>query len=274
MAIDRQGNLPALETMSKVELQDLLNRQEKILANKNFLRTLPDKGKKIETFADKLKQVIKEKEDVEKAAQLFERMDLGASCVAEEGVIERIPKVISSNQEDQMQTTDAKPMDKQSNSIPNTFLKTNTNVKKKEPFLPYKSLKSTSIPKDFPKPNVQQGKASTGRTSSSGGARPVDVSAVAPPPMRHPGTKAVELEESTQLLETQKKKVDELIAQHAAEKLAERMHMKLEQYNPASPDMRYRDPNEEDEEEDSDDDDDDDDDIIDEVEEPDEGEND
>ena len=34
MAFDRQGNLPSLEIMSKVELRDLLSRQEKILANK------------------------------------------------------------------------------------------------------------------------------------------------------------------------------------------------------------------------------------------------
>lgn len=44
---ERQGQVGELKNKTKEELCELLMRQEKILSNKNFIRTLPDKGKKI-----------------------------------------------------------------------------------------------------------------------------------------------------------------------------------------------------------------------------------
>ncbi|KAL6113125.1 myzap [Pungitius sinensis] len=54
----RQGQVGHLRTQTKDELQELILRQEKLLYNKRFLQSLPDKGKKIKEFAEKLRHAI------------------------------------------------------------------------------------------------------------------------------------------------------------------------------------------------------------------------
>ncbi|XP_014835985.1 PREDICTED: protein GRINL1A [Poecilia mexicana] len=57
---ERQGQVGDLRSHSLEELQELLLRQEKILSNKRFLQTLPDNGKKIQDFAEKVRLAIEE----------------------------------------------------------------------------------------------------------------------------------------------------------------------------------------------------------------------
>lgn len=67
---ERQGQLGDLAKHSKEELQDLLLRQEKILSNKKLLQTLPDKGRKLQEFREKIQQALEHHEEAEKKQRL------------------------------------------------------------------------------------------------------------------------------------------------------------------------------------------------------------
>lgn len=67
---ERQGEVGDLGHLSKEELQELLLRQERILSNKRLLQTLPDKGKKIKDFADKVRLAIDDHSEEERRRSL------------------------------------------------------------------------------------------------------------------------------------------------------------------------------------------------------------
>ncbi|XP_074474382.1 protein GRINL1A [Sebastes fasciatus] len=67
---ERQGQVGDLRQRSREELQELLQRQEKILSNKRFLQSLPDKGKKIKEFAEKVRLAIEHHDEEEKRRSL------------------------------------------------------------------------------------------------------------------------------------------------------------------------------------------------------------
>ncbi|KAK5935261.1 hypothetical protein CgunFtcFv8_020637 [Champsocephalus gunnari] len=67
---ERQGRVGDLGKRSKEELQELLLRQEKILSNTRFLQSLPDKGKKIREFAEKVHLAIEHFDEDEKKQSL------------------------------------------------------------------------------------------------------------------------------------------------------------------------------------------------------------
>lgn len=67
---ERQGKVGDLTKHSKEELQDLLLRQERILSNKKLLQTLPDKGKKILEFREKIQQALEHHEEAEMKQRL------------------------------------------------------------------------------------------------------------------------------------------------------------------------------------------------------------
>ncbi|XP_068597643.1 myosin-9-like [Brachionichthys hirsutus] len=56
---ERQGEVGNLGEKSKEELQELLQRQEQILSNRRFVQTLPDKGKKVKEFVERVQLAIK-----------------------------------------------------------------------------------------------------------------------------------------------------------------------------------------------------------------------
>ncbi|KAF4091075.1 hypothetical protein AMELA_G00033050 [Ameiurus melas] len=64
--MERQGLIGDLESKSKEQLCELLSRQEKLLNNKRFVQTLPDKGKKISEFVGKVRHALANKEEEEK----------------------------------------------------------------------------------------------------------------------------------------------------------------------------------------------------------------
>ncbi|XP_070573333.1 DNA-directed RNA polymerase II subunit GRINL1A-like [Ptychodera flava] len=74
--LHKQGELGNLENLTVPELTDLLKRQEKLLANEKFLQKLSDKGHKIRIFAERLQLMIKKRQQVEQAAELFEKMKI------------------------------------------------------------------------------------------------------------------------------------------------------------------------------------------------------
>lgn len=67
---ERQGQVGDLRHQSTEELQELLLRQEKILSNKRLLQTLPDKGKKIKEFAEKVRLAIEHRSEEERRQSL------------------------------------------------------------------------------------------------------------------------------------------------------------------------------------------------------------
>ncbi|XP_076853414.1 protein GRINL1A [Brachyhypopomus gauderio] len=68
---DHHGQLGDLGSKSQGELIEILSRQEKLLHNKKFINTLPDKGKKISDFADRVHLALaKLKEEETKRASL------------------------------------------------------------------------------------------------------------------------------------------------------------------------------------------------------------
>ncbi|XP_039266657.2 uncharacterized protein LOC120342056 [Styela clava] len=60
--INKQGYLGDLEEKSEPELNELLERQEKMLKNKKFVERLPDKGEKIQNFVKTLKELLEKRE--------------------------------------------------------------------------------------------------------------------------------------------------------------------------------------------------------------------
>ncbi|TRY95409.1 hypothetical protein DNTS_000414 [Danionella cerebrum] len=52
--VARQGDVGDLRMKNKDELLEILSRQEKLLSNKSFIHTLPDKGKKMTEFVEKV----------------------------------------------------------------------------------------------------------------------------------------------------------------------------------------------------------------------------
>ncbi|XP_060894547.1 protein GRINL1A [Labrus mixtus] len=66
----RQGQVGDLRHQSKEELQELLQRQENILSNKRLLQTLPDKGKKIKEFAEKVRLAVQLHDEEERRRSL------------------------------------------------------------------------------------------------------------------------------------------------------------------------------------------------------------
>lgn len=67
---ERQGQVGDLRHQSREELKELLLRQEKILNNKRLLQTLPDKGKKIREFAEKVHLAIEQLDEEERKQSL------------------------------------------------------------------------------------------------------------------------------------------------------------------------------------------------------------
>lgn len=64
--VARQGEVGDLRNKSKDELLEILSRQEKILSNKRFIQTLPDKGKKIAEFVEKVHLALGHLEEEER----------------------------------------------------------------------------------------------------------------------------------------------------------------------------------------------------------------
>ncbi|XP_014219504.1 DNA-directed RNA polymerase II subunit GRINL1A [Copidosoma floridanum] len=73
-----QGYIDDLGKKTKIELQELLERQNKLLANKSFVSKLPDKGAKIICFKEKLSKELEHRNHVEGAAKLLSRLNIAS----------------------------------------------------------------------------------------------------------------------------------------------------------------------------------------------------
>ncbi|XP_011169203.1 DNA-directed RNA polymerase II subunit GRINL1A [Solenopsis invicta] len=75
---ESQGYIDNLGKMQKFQLEELLERQKKILANKKFISKLPDKGEKIINFHNKILKELEHRNEVEEAANLLSRFNIAS----------------------------------------------------------------------------------------------------------------------------------------------------------------------------------------------------
>ncbi|XP_077374673.1 protein GRINL1A [Festucalex cinctus] len=67
---ERQGQVGDLNKHSRQQLQELLLRQNNILSDKQLIQSLPDKGKRLRDFAEKIRVAIERRDEEEKKQSL------------------------------------------------------------------------------------------------------------------------------------------------------------------------------------------------------------
>ncbi|XP_059680100.1 protein GRINL1A [Gavia stellata] len=78
------GGGGGLRGRSLPELREMLRRQERLLADRKFIARLPDKGKKISDFAEKLTLAILQEEELARTAELLSAVRLEFQVKQEE----------------------------------------------------------------------------------------------------------------------------------------------------------------------------------------------
>ncbi|XP_062357688.1 protein GRINL1A [Cinclus cinclus] len=105
---------PGLRGRALPELREMLRRQERLLADRKFIAKLPDKGKKISDFAEKLKLAIFQEEEVARTAELLSAVRLEFRAKQEE---------INTSKQEAVLTEDTV------NSVDSTVFNENSNIK-------------------------------------------------------------------------------------------------------------------------------------------------
>ncbi|PIK44193.1 putative DNA-directed RNA polymerase II subunit GRINL1A [Apostichopus japonicus] len=215
----KQGDVGDLRKKTNFDLKELLRRQEKLLSNRSLLRNLPDGGAKLKSFVEKINVILEERGDVDGAAQLLDTLSLGEREKTVDGK-ERI--VQDSNNKEQKSTLESVA----TTSGSDQFQSFHSNIfnkkfdEKKEPFRPSRTLKSTNIPANIPKPIGHEKR-------KEGSSKTKDLTSAYSPPVKRDIVKPVDLPESLRLQRLQQEKFDILRAEQAAEKLAERLGIKI-----------------------------------------------
>uniref|UniRef100_A0A8C3K233 DNA-directed RNA polymerase II subunit GRINL1A n=1 Tax=Calidris pygmaea TaxID=425635 RepID=A0A8C3K233_9CHAR len=78
------GGGAGLRGRSLPELREMLRRQERLLADRKFIARLPDKGKKISDFSEKLRLAILQEEELARTAELLSAVRLEFQVKQEE----------------------------------------------------------------------------------------------------------------------------------------------------------------------------------------------
>ncbi|XP_026758005.1 uncharacterized protein LOC113517515 [Galleria mellonella] len=238
------GKIVDLSSKTIQELQELSNRQLKLLNNKSFINKLPDKGAKIQSFYDKIVNTLKEKKEEEQTCRLFSGMKLALDNVAVENV-EWEGKLANKNDEYLDSDDDSEPEDVLH------ILSQSTSLEKKVKVLePEKSIITPTDLADIPHVKYLVDKAEHNvklkpvgqfkpyKTTKSDVHNPEkeihrkkhknwEVTAATPPPIVHGPAKLLSLEESLILQKSYNAHLKEIEAQHAAEKLLARTDIKI-----------------------------------------------
>ncbi|XP_014608996.1 PREDICTED: uncharacterized protein LOC106789364 [Polistes canadensis] len=260
---ENQGYIDNLANKSKTELEELLERQNKMLANKKFISMLPDKGEKIKTFRNKLLNQLDHQKEIDKAAVLLSRLNIASEGKAAMNELEWTgicPKEIHKNKIVELDSDDEeedplkilaqptgtgvhkkkvihlqptepliKPEDlEEIESFKNEGKSVSElmhvkylidkvekspekNQIKKEPFKPYKTTKSSVHDPEKEKKRKY--------------IKNYIVTAATPPHIVHGAVKSLNLSESLQLQREQVKKIQDIQAKHAVERLVERLSL-------------------------------------------------
>ncbi|XP_077282416.1 RNA polymerase II subunit M [Temnothorax americanus] len=97
---ESQGYVDDLGKKERFQLEELLERQKKILANKKFISRLPDKGEKIISFHDKILKELERRKEVEETANLLSRLNIASEGKAAMSKLEWTGKYNDKDDED------------------------------------------------------------------------------------------------------------------------------------------------------------------------------
>ncbi|KAF3832615.1 hypothetical protein F7725_026280 [Dissostichus mawsoni] len=273
---ERQGRVGDLGKQSKEELQELLLRQEKILSNTRFLQSLPDKGKKIRAFAEKVHLAIEHFDEDEKKQSLVfaARKELQSkyqhAFTSQRGV-PNAPTASHQNRQSEAAAGDAvsaqvqerKTLDEQqdksdSREAAGETMETaaagaslNSDERKKDGDLVEAFERVRLLPaRGDPSPS-----GSSSPSRSSGASSPLsaqarrerdrkhldDITSAKMPPLIYSPAKLLSLDESASLQQDQTRRQQELYAKLAAQKLSEGLKVSVGSYTPdGGPMAAYR----------------------------------
>lgn len=263
MAHEKQGYIGDLSKKTRTELLELLSRQEKLIANRQFISRLPDKGKKICCFKAQLEQLLEEKED-------------NVTAVAEELAKLRVsrrpaPQVLDSD-DDEEEILNKNPTVWETLAANGPPTKTVSLPSASVLDTPMPALESSDIMEDavgnetgfytglatvmdnkIPQPvkqrlklNRPQSKLESTKPSKTQSChnanQPEEESAVRYPMGPHLEVKVLPITESLQLQADHMLQMKELQVKQAVERLAQKMNIAIGEYEPeAASKMNYRD---------------------------------
>lgn len=72
---------PDLMSRSLIDLREMLERENKLLANERFLARLKDKGEKIRQFRDEIERAIQIKQSLEETESFLAKLSLGEKAI-------------------------------------------------------------------------------------------------------------------------------------------------------------------------------------------------
>lgn len=235
------GKITNLSSKTITELQELRDRQLKLLNNKPFIAKLPDRGAKIKAFHDKIVENLKNKQEEEQTCRMLSSLNIS------EDLVQRIEWTgkIEKSQETYLDSDD----DSESEDVIQILSQSTALEKKVKCIQPEKSLVT---PEDIINvgelPHV---KYIIDKTENSAKAKPTgnfkpfkttksdvhnpekevhrcsklkkwEVTAATPPPIKHGPAKILSIEESLKLQKEYNIHIKEVEARHAAEKLVAR----------------------------------------------------
>lgn len=240
---DRQGHLSDLRSKSLSELRELIERQEKILSRRKFLQTLPDKGEKCTKFVEYLRNLISEKTPVQTSVSSKDVDGCKDSADNSGYLKEHKEKLISlalltNVKEREFDHLDiasrllnlslGKPkcdntgIDPTKNAYERVVRKTES-YSHPEKFMPNRTLRPKNHSLHLKQPSTKI----------------FEESSVRHPEYKFKECKMISVDESLRLIDEFRTKNEKLIAEHAAQRLADQAVPKMMVY-PSHGDMRYR----------------------------------
>lgn len=251
---ESQGYIDDLKKKEKFQLEELLERQKKILANKKFISKLPDKGEKIINFYNKIQKELEHRNEVEEAANVLSRLNIASEGKMAMSKLEWTGKY---NERDDENMTKIIDLDSDDEEDPLKILAqpTGTGVHKKkiihmvpkenlikpEDIAEIETFKTDLLDTEHVKyivdkvEKVQEVKKREPfkpyKTTKSNVHDPMkekhrklhkywEVTAATPPLIVHGAAKILNLNESLKLQKEQTEKLQEIQAKHAVERLA------------------------------------------------------
>ncbi|PSN31549.1 hypothetical protein C0J52_26230 [Blattella germanica] len=262
---ENQGYIDDLSKKLKPELLEILDRQDKLLANSAFIKKLPDKGKRISEFRKRIAEELARRDEINKTCDLFSGLNIGKSGTSDE--IEWTGKYSQDNRVGTLDSDDESEEEKDplrilaSQSGVGTYKKKHKVVEPEPSLIKPEDLKdidSSVITESTSKQDEEiyvrrlcnkvetvkeiSGKAterflphrtvkSSHHNAVEGYKKPLgphwEVTAATPPPPVHGDAKLISLQESLNLQKEQASKLKDIQAKHAAERLASQLGVKM-----------------------------------------------
>lgn len=193
--------------LSKKELLEILQRQEKLLANKKFLQSLSDKGRKVSQTVERLKKLIVQRGKIEDTVAQFQRLT--------------VSQLVQTTQLDALDSDDSDNNDGDDDRMHTCSSTGNPALSEQhKEMTSNEHRKTTDANKSI---NKQFSSQSSGKTWDY-------ESSATPPTYKLEKAKPLSLEESFKLLQDQEKRQKDLQAQHATQKLKEQSFLDKTDY--------------------------------------------